>query len=135
MYKKSISYTDYAGNERKEDFFFNLTKAELVMMNTSEVGGLKAKMDRMLERQDGAEIMNLFHDIIHRSYGERSADGRRFIKSEELATAFEQTEAYSELFMELCTNAKAAAEFINGILPADLNSNAAQLSPAPGTHP
>lgn len=120
MYKKEIAFVDYDGNERKEDFWFNLTKAELTKMNLSEVGGLQAKLEKIIKAQDGPSIMSAFEDIIHRSYGEKSPDGRRFIKSEELVTAFEQTEAYSELFMELCTNAEAASEFVRGILPSDL---------------
>lgn len=123
MYKKTITYTDYAGTERKEDFWFNLTKAELTMMNLSEVGGMKAKMEKMIEKQDAPLIMATFKDIIHRSYGEKSADGKRFIKSDELSVAFEQTEAYSELFMELCTSAEAAAEFMRGVIPSDLSVN------------
>ena len=63
-------------------------------------------------------LIDLFKDLILRSYGEKSADGRRFIKSKELSTAFSQTEAYSELFMELVTDAEKAAEFVNGITPA-----------------
>lgn len=129
MYKKTITYTDYVGNERTEDYFFNLTKAELTMMNLSEAGGLKAKMEKMIEQQDAPRIMAQFEDIIRRSYGERSPDGKRFIKSDELFEAFKQTEAYSELFMELISDPQAAAAFMNGIIPANLNVNAVALTP------
>lgn len=124
MYKIERTYTDYNGNERKEEFWFNLTKAELVTMNLSEVGGLKAKLEKMMEKQDAPLIMATFRDILHRSYGEKSPDGRRFIKNEELVTAFEQTEAYSDIFMDLCTNAQLAAEFAAGIIPKDLQGAA-----------
>lgn len=120
MYKKTIEFEDYNGVVRKEDHYFNLSKAELILMNSSEVGGLKAKMDRMLERQDSVAIMDMFRDLLHRSYGEKSEDGRQFIKNEALVTAFEQTEAYSNFFVELCTDYKAASDFINGVLPHDL---------------
>lgn len=129
MYKKTITYTDYAGVQRTEEHFFNLTKAELTMMNLSEVGGLKAKMEKMIEQQDAPSIMAQFEDILRRSYGQRSPDGKRFIKSEAIFEEFKQTEAYSELFMELISDPKAAAAFMNGIVPANLNVNAVALTP------
>ena len=123
MYAKKVTYTDYNGVERTEEFYFNLTKAELTMMNLSEVGGLKAKMEKMIEKQDAPLIMATFEDILTRSYGEKSADGRRFIKSPEITEGFKQTEAYSEIFMELCTDPDAASEFMAGIIPPDLNKD------------
>lgn len=118
MLKKTISYTDYDGNARKEDFFFNLSKAELTEMQLSSEGGLEKKINRIVQTQDNKEIIALFKDIICKSYGIKSDDGKRFIKTPEITEAFIQTEAYSELFMELATDDKAAAEFINGIVPA-----------------
>lgn len=120
MLKKTITYVDYEGVERTETHFFNLTKAELIKMNFSQAGGLEKRFEKMIEAKDGKGIMEALDEIIHRSYGEKSDDGRRFIKSEALVEAFEQTEAYSELFMELCTDAKAAADFVQGILPKDI---------------
>lgn len=117
MYTKTITYVDYDGTERKEDFHFHLNQAELTMMQMSEVGGLEKKLERIIKAQDAPKIMETFRDIIRRSYGVKSPDGRRFIKSEELSDEFEQTEAYSQLFMELCTDADAAGEFVKGILP------------------
>lgn len=117
MLKKEIKYEDYAGNVRKEDFYFNLTQAEITEMELSMAGGLVQHINKITTAQDGAEIMKIFKDIILKAYGEKSADGKRFIKSEELATAFSQTEAYSQLFMTLVTDADAAAAFINGIVP------------------
>ena len=120
MLKKTISYTDYDGVKREEDFYFNLSKAELTEMEMSTEGGLQKKIEKITKSQNGKEIIDLFKDIILRSYGEKSYDGRRFIKSKEISEAFSQTEAYTELFMELATDADAAGIFINGIIPADL---------------
>ena len=120
MIKKTITYTDYDGNERTEDFYFNLSKAELTEMETSTTGGLQKTIERITQEQDGRKLIELFKDIILRSYGKKSLDGRRFVKSKELAEDFSQTEAYSELFMELATDDQAASAFIKGVLPASL---------------
>lgn len=117
MFKKTITYTDFNGTERTEDFYFNLTKAEVVQLQNSKDGGYAEMLQRIVKAKDGQAIMDMFKDFIFRSYGIKSEDGRRFEKSPEISRAFEQTEAYSELFMELCTNAEAGAAFINGILP------------------
>lgn len=125
MYKKTITYTDYNDVERTEDFYFNLSKAELVMMDASVIGGMQQRLRKIVQSQNNVEIMEVFKDLIHRAYGEKSDDGKRFIKSEELSTAFEQTEAYSVLVMELLSDTeKAAPEFVNGIIPKGLISEA-----------
>lgn len=120
MLKKTITYTDYNGEERTEDFFFNMTKAELTEMQYSESGGMDMVIDRIVKTRDQPTMVKIFKDLILKAYGEKSLDGKRFIKSEELSTAFSQTEAYSILFMELATDEKMAAEFVNGIVPADV---------------
>ena len=120
MLKKTITYTDYDDVERKEDHYFNLSKAELIMMDSSVVGGLTQRLNKIVQSKDNVAIMEVFRDLIHRSYGVKSDDGKRFIKSEDIAIAFEQTEAYSELVMELLTNPDKAADFINAILPKGL---------------
>ena len=120
MYKKSMTYTDYDGNQRTEDFFFNLTRAECMEMNFSEAGGLEKMLRRIIAEQDSKRIVEVFKDIVLKAYGEKSPDGRRFIKTPEITEAFSQTEAYSDLFIELATNAESAANFINGIIPANL---------------
>ena len=120
MLKKTIPYTDYNGVERKEDHYFNLTKAEIMEMELSITGGLAEMIQRIVAAQDQPAIMKIFKDLIRKSYGVKSADGKRFIKSQEIWEEFEQTEAYSILFMELATNADAAAKFINGVVPADM---------------
>lgn len=126
MLKKTIKFVDYNDVPREEDYYFNISKAELIMMDSSIIGGMKQHLEKIMQTQDNVAIMEVFKDLIHRSYGERSADGKRFIKSEEMAVAFEQTEAYSELVMELLTDAKAAANFINSILPKGLVEEAAK---------
>lgn len=120
MFKKTIKYTDFDGNERKEDFYFNLTKAELLEMQLSIEGGLQGHLERIIKTQSQPELVKMFKDIIMRAYGEKSLDGKKFMKSDEIRKNFECTEAYSELFMELATDSDAAAEFINALLPYDL---------------
>lgn len=120
MLKKTIKYTDFNGVERTEDFYFNLTKAELMEMEMSTTGGLTEMVRRIVNTQDTPSILRVFKKIILKAYGQKSDDGKRFIKNEELSKEFEQTEAYSELFMELLQNEAEAAKFVNGLLPADL---------------
>lgn len=117
MLKKTITYTDYDGNKRTEDFYFNLSKAEVAEMEMSAEGGLTKTLEKIVAEQDGKRIIEMFKDLILKAYGEKSLDGKRFIKSKELSEAFSQTEAYSELFMELAMNAEASAAFVNGIIP------------------
>ena len=119
MLKKTITYTDYNGVERTEDFWFNLSKAEIMEMEMSTTGGLAETIQKVVQKQDAPAIIKIFKDLVLKAYGEKSSDGKRFIKSDGLALAFSQTEAYSNLFMELATDADAAAKFINGIIPAD----------------
>ena len=122
MLKKRIDYVDYDGNERSEDFYFNLTKAEIAEMELSTEGGLQKWIEKVVDAKDTPRIIELFKKLILRSYGEKSPDGKRFIKSKELSEAFTQTEAYSELFMELATDEKAAADFVNGIIPSEYST-------------
>ena len=126
MLKKTIKYTDYNGVERTEDFYFNMSKAELMEMELGTTGGLAETINKIVSEQDQPAIIKIFKDIVLKAYGEKSPDGKRFIKSKELSEAFAQTEAYSELFMELATDADAASKFINGIIPADLSKQLAE---------
>lgn len=129
MIKKTITYKDYNQVDRTEDFYFNLSKAEVMEMEMSTSGGLAEMITRIVAAQDQPAIIKIFKDLILKAYGEKSPDGKRFIKSDELSTAFSQTEAYSQLFMELATDAEAASAFVNGIVPADMAKQAAKLSP------
>jgi hypothetical protein len=125
MIKKTITYTDFNGNERTEDQYFNLTKAEITKMELSIKGGLAEMIKRIVDAQDTPAIIEVFEDLIKRSYGVKTPDGRGFVKRAEDLEAFMATEAYSQLFMELATDADAAAKFVNGIIPADMASQMA----------
>jgi hypothetical protein len=120
MLVKRINYTDYNGNQRSEDFYFNLNKGEIFNLQFGTEGGLDKAIQKIIDTQDVPKIVSMFQDIILNSYGVKSEDGRRFIKSEELKNEFKQTEAYSELLMELVQDEKKAAEFINGLMPKEL---------------
>jgi hypothetical protein len=120
MIKETITYTDYNGVERKEDFYFNLTKAEIMEMEMSTQGGLAELIQRIVAAQDQPAIIKIFKDLIIKAYGVKSPDGKRFIKNAEVVDEFVQTEAFSQLFMKLATDADAAAKFVNGVVPADM---------------
>lgn len=117
MLKETMTYVDYNGNERTEDFYFNLTEAELAEMEMSTSGGMGDFIQRIVSEQNGPELVKIFKDLILRSVGKKSLDGRRFEKSDAIRDEFSQTEAYSDLFMKLATDADAAARFVNGIIP------------------
>lgn len=119
MLKKTMTYTDYNGEKRTEDFYFNMSRAEVTEMELSINGGLSAMIQRVTEEKDVPTIISIFKDLVLRSYGKKSPDGRRFIKSKELSEEFSQTEAYSDLFMELATDSAKAAAFVNGIMPQE----------------
>lgn len=121
MIKKTVTYVDYNGVERTEDFYFNLSKAEIAEMELSVEGGFSKMLEEIVASKDNVKIVSLFKQIVLKAYGEKSADGRRFMKSEEISKAFSETEAYSEIFMSLALNESEAAAFVNGIMPANLN--------------
>ena len=124
MLKKTITYNDYNDVERTEDFYFNLSKAEIMEMEMGTTGGLAEMINKIVQTQDAPAIIKVFKDLILKAYGERSADGKRFEKKNgSLAEAFAETEAYSQLFMELATDADAAARFVNGIIPKDMQQD------------
>lgn len=120
MLKKTITYRDYNDVERTEDFYFNLTKAEIVEMELGTTGGFTEMVQKIIDTQDIPQIAKIFKDLVLKAYGEKSPDGRRFIKNDEIRDGFAQTEAYSDLFMELSTNSDAASAFINGIIPDNI---------------
>lgn len=122
MLKKLITYKDYNGVERKENFYFNLSKPELLEMELGTTGGMRELIQTMVEKQDIPKIMAAFKEIILKSYGEKSPDGRVFNKSPELSAAFSHTEAYSVLYMELISDANKAAAFINAVMPEDMQT-------------
>ena len=126
MLKKTIKYEDYNGVEREEDFYFNLSKAEIMEMELGTDGGYAEHLQTIVKAKEGSAIMKEFKSMILKSYGEKSPDGKQFKKSEEISMAFSQTEAYSVLFMELCTDADAAAKFVNAIIPKDVEEQIRQ---------
>lgn len=121
MLKKTITYTDYNGVERTEDFYFNLSKAEVMELELENYGGLSETIKRLTREDDVKNIYKIFKEIVLKSYGEKSVDGRRFVKIDEngqkLSDKFAQTEAFSDLITELSTNADKASDFINNIVP------------------
>ena len=131
MITKTIKYTDYNGVEREEKFLFNLTKAELMEMEMGTTGGLAEMIQKIIETQDAPSIIKIFKDLVLKAYGEKSADGKRFIKINDagvpLSIGFSQTEAYSQLFMELAMDAEKAAEFVKGIIPGDIDLSKADI--------
>lgn len=120
MYTKKMTYTDFNGVERTETFCFNLTKAEIAEMELTTDGGLQDRLQGIIDSKNQAEIVRQFKKIILLAYGEKSADGRFFEKSEEISKRFASTQAYSDLFMELSTNTDEATAFVNQIIPKDL---------------
>lgn len=130
MIKWTMTSTNFDGEEITEDLYFNLTKAEIMEMELSISGGFGEMMQRIINAKDTPSIIKVFKDLILRAYGEKSADGKRFVKNDALREAFSQTQAYSDLFMELATNTDSATKFVNGILPQDMQPAASGVIPA-----
>lgn len=117
MLRKKITYTDFDGNSRTEEFYFNLTQTELVMSELGASDNLSERIKRIVDAKDNAAIMQQFEKIILSAYGEKSADGKKFVKNAEISEAFKSSAAYDALFMELISNEGSAAEFIKSIIP------------------
>lgn len=126
MLKKTITYTDYDGVERTEDFYFNFTEAELMEWQLVTNGGLTSYVQKIVDAKDQPRLITLFKELLLKAYGIKSEDGRRFIKSEKISEEFSQNPAYSILYMELVTDDKLAADFVNGIIPAKLSEQVAE---------
>lgn len=121
MFIKTISYVDYDGVERTENFYFNLSKAEMIMLESTTPGGYTAMLQRIVDSKDNVALMNAFTDLIKRSYGIKSEDGKRFIKNDQVVEDFLNSAAYEQMFLELFTTENAAIEFVRGIMPHDIN--------------
>lgn len=119
MYKKTVTYKDYNGVERTEDFYFNLSAAELAELTFSVNGGLQNYIQRIIDAQDMPAIVKEFKQLVLLSYGEKDESGKYFMKSEEISNKFASTEAYSQIFMELAMDDKKASEFVNAIVPQE----------------
>lgn len=128
MLKKTLTYQTPFGDNITEDFYFNLTKSEIVDLEVSVPGGLKTHLEKVVGTSDGGEVIRLFQDLLRRSYGKRSDDGKRFVKSDEFWTEFTETGAYDALFMQLVTNAENAADFVSSIVPKDMAEIAAKAA-------
>jgi hypothetical protein len=126
MLKKTMTYKNFLDEEVTEDFYFHFTKAELIKLEVSEKGGLTEMLQKIAKEEDGKKIIEMFEKIILMAYGERSADGREFTKSDAIRTRFASTQAYSDLFMSLALDAGVAAEFMNSVIPADLAAEVAK---------
>lgn len=137
MLMKTIKFEDWDGVEREETFYFNLSEAELMELELGTTGGFTKMMKTIVNKKDVPKLMSTFKELILKSYGEKSLDGRRFIKSKELSEEFMQTPAYDSLFIELITNAKAASDFVNGIVPKKLaeKANSAEVQEQLKNHP
>ena len=138
MLTKIITYTDYNGLERTENFYFNLSKSELTELELTTEGSLTAALNKMVNANDISDLARMFKKILLLAYGEKSPDGRRFMKSEDISLAFSQTPAYDKLFMELFTGTDSMIEFINAVIPkeaAEAAAKAAQTSAVPAIMP
>lgn len=127
MLKKTITYTDFNGEKRTEDFYFNLSKAELTEMQLSVNGGMTEYLNKIVNSQDNVEIFNTFKTIMFKAIGEKSVDGKRFIKNQDIRDSFEQSEAYSELLITLLQNPDEAAKFIDALIPQDIKQPVEKL--------
>ena len=120
MIKKTVTYTDFDGNERTEDFYFHLTEQELTEWEMSVDGGLSGLIMKMANSKDDKKLTELLKELLIKSYGVKTPDGRGFIKNEEVLNNFIYTQAFSDIYMELATDDKATSEFVNGVIPASL---------------
>lgn len=119
MIKKTITFKDFNGDSRTEDFYFNLTIDEIMELQFSEAGGLDQYINSIVQSDNNAEIYQTFKKIILKAIGKKSEDGRLFAKSEEIKNEFSQTNAFSNMLVEFMTNAEAGASFISALVPAE----------------
>lgn len=128
MYKKTIKYEDYNGEEREEDFYFNLTIAEATRLEVNTEGGLESMITKITRAKDNAEILRVFEDLVAYSYGEKSPDGRHFYKSPEISARFKSSLAYDEFFVSLFSDPQAASSFVKGIVPSKMADKFAKIA-------
>ena len=130
MHKENITYTDLNGVQRTEDFYFDLSKPEIVKMQASAKGGYDVQLKSIAASLDGAKIMDFFENFVSKAYGVKSEDGRRFMKSDEISRSFMETPAYEVLFEKLVTDDKYAADFVNAVMRSNGNSASPAIAPA-----
>lgn len=121
MYKKKITYTDFNGNERTEDFYFNLSRSEMIMLESTTPGGYAAMLQRIIDSKDNTSLMHEFTNLIKMSYGVKSEDGKHFIKNNEVVEDFMNSAAFDQMFTEFFTTENAASDFANGIIPQNID--------------
>ena len=119
MYKKNITYVDFNGNERTDPFYFNLSDAEILELQVEYGGNMSQIMGSMLEKGDAKGLLGIITNLIKSSYGEKSNDGRRFMKNQEIRDSFVTTDAYSKLVLELLNDEKEFEKFMSGIIPSE----------------
>ena len=134
MIKKTVTYTDYNGEQRTETFYFHYTEAEILDMEMSEEGSFVDRIQRIIDAKDKTALMKLIKKFVIDAYGVKSEDGKRFMKNDELKTAFLECPAYSDIFMEMVTNDEIAAEFVNGVIPSTMKDRVAKLSNGKSTN-
>ena len=134
MIKKTVTYTDYNGEQRTETFYFHYTEAEILDMEMSEEGSFADRIQRIIDAKDKTALMKLIKKFVIDAYGVKSEDGKRFMKNDELKTAFLECPAYSDIFMEMVTNDEIAAEFVNGVIPSTMKERVAKLSNGKSTN-
>lgn len=118
MLSKEITYTDFNGVKRTETFYFNISKPELIKWQVKEGYGLDEEVTKLTKSENLKKSIEIFEKLIDYSIGIKSEDGKRLIKNDgQIASEFKETNAYEVLYMELGTDDKKAAEFINGIFP------------------
>ena len=132
MIKKTITYTDYFDQERTEDFYFNLEQSEIIELEMGITGGLEYYMQRITEEKNTDKLFQMFKKVLLLGYGQKSADGREFEKSEELSRKFSQTKAYDALIIEFFDNPEYAAEFIGKMLPQGLDAKVKEMQAKQG---
>lgn len=111
------TYKDFNDVERTETKHFNLTETEIMEMELGTHGGVVEFLQRIVAAKDQPSIIKFFKEFILKAYGEKTPDGSRFDKSEELSKNFSNTQFYNLLFMELATDDEKAAQFVNGVIP------------------
>ena len=134
MIKKTVTYTDYNGEQRTETFYFHYTEAEILDMEMSEEGSFADRIQRIIDAKDKTALMKLIKKFVIDAYGVKSEDGKRFMKNDELKTAFLECPAYSDIFMEMVTNDEVAAEFVNGVITSTMKDRVAKLSNGKSTN-
>lgn len=128
MLKKTVTYKDLNGKERTETFYFHYFESEIMDMEMSEEGGLAERIQRIIDAKDQPSLLKVIKKFVIDAYGVKSDDGRRFDKSQEVKDAFLQCPAYSKIYMELLTDDKLAADFVNQVVPEDMKDTLAEIA-------